>query len=324
MNLQDRKMRFDITHQERNGWLEVRLEDALSEVHALVIPSAGAILNGFGIQREGPRLEVVDGFSGADDFRARIEKGFQSAKLSPYVCRIRNATYEWRGRSYRIGRFLLGDSAIHGLIYDRPFEVMEESVHADHCEILLKHAYHATDPGYPFPLDCHVRYRLEQDGNLTVTTAVHNRSEETIPVADGWHPYFTLGDSVDELTLQIATSERLEYDPSLIPTGRTIPDTSWREPKRIGDIALDHGYVLDFSGQGPLCTLSNPATGAFVSFHPEPSYPYLQLYIPEHRRSIAIENLSAAPDAFNNGMGLVALEPDRTRTFSTRFRVGLA
>lgn len=317
-------MRFSITEEQSEGWKGIRLTDSQSKVSATVIPAAGAILNAFVIDRDGQATDVIDGFSGALDFRDRIEKGFQSAKLSPYVCRIRDATYEWRGRRYTIGRFLLDGAAIHGLLYDRPFEVMEESAHADHCEILLKHAYPGSDPGYPFPYDCHVRYRLEENGCLTVTTAVHNRCEEPIPLADGWHPYFTLGGRVDDLTLQFAGSDMLEYDPSLIPTGRTVPDSSWRTPKRIGDISLDHGYVLDFTGKGPLCTLSNPATGVFVSFEPDPSYPYLQLYIPDHRRSIAIENLSAAPDAFNNGMGLTVLEPDRTRTFCTRYRIGLS
>ncbi|MGL6269156.1 MAG: hypothetical protein ACRC2O_14590, partial [Chitinophagaceae bacterium] len=62
-------------------------------------------------------------------------------------------------------------------------------------------------------------------------------------------------------------------------------------------------------------------TGMAIEFHPDKSYPYLQLYTPPHRNSIAIENLSAAPDAFNNGMGLVTLEPDHTRTFSTRYKI---
>ena len=317
-------MRFHIFHEEREGWLQVRLQDAQNHAYATVIPSAGAILNGFGF--EGPRIavNVVDGFSGADDFRERMEKGFQSAKLSPFVCRIKNAAYRWRGQDYRIGKFLLQGAAIHGLLYDQTFEVMEESAHADHAEVLLRHAYKGTDPGYPFPYDCHVRYRLEDDGTLSVTSAVHNRCDQPIPVADGWHPYFTLGGRVDDLLLQIGSSTLLEYDQDLIPTGRTTPDGSWREPRRIGDVRLDHGYVLDFTGPNPLCTLSNPSTGLSVSFHPEPSYPYLQLYIPDHRRSIAIENLSAAPDAFNNGMGLVTLEPDHTRTFSTRYRIGQA
>jgi aldose 1-epimerase len=61
-----------------------------------------------------------------------------------------------------------------------------------------------------------------------------------------------------------------------------------------------------------------------VDFYPDRSYPYLQLYTPPHRRSIAIENLSAAPDVFNNRIGLVTLEPDHTKTFSARYVIRTA
>jgi aldose 1-epimerase len=58
-----------------------------------------------------------------------------------------------------------------------------------------------------------------------------------------------------------------------------------------------------------------------VEIRPESSYPYLQLYTPPHRESIAIENLSAAPDAFNNGMGLINLEPGASATFKTAYTI---
>jgi galactose mutarotase-like enzyme len=42
-----------------------------------------------------------------------------------------------------------------------------------------------------------------------------------------------------------------------------------------------------------------------LTIEPDKEYPILQIYIPPHRNSIAIENLSGAPDNFNNKMGLV-------------------
>ena len=44
------------------------------------------------------------------------------------------------------------------------------------------------------------------------------------------------------------------------------------------------------------------------------SYPYLQVYTPPHRKSIAVENLSSPPDAFNNGMSLIIAKPGRLTT----------
>ena len=317
-------MRFTITHHAEQGWNEVRLTDTLRGTIASVIPSAGALLNGFSVERSRKRTNIIDGFRNADDWRARIEQGFQSAKLSPFVCRLRDSTYRWMGEELCVEKFSLNGSAIHGILYDAPFLTIEEKIHPDHAEIELLHSYKGNIPGYPFPYDCYIRYRLLADDSLVVTTAVHNRSTTSIPVADGWHPYFTLGGSVDDLTLQFHAKGQMEYDPALLPTGRILETNEWATPRRIGDTQLDDGFLLDFGYAQPLCTLSNPATGMYVAFHPEPSYPYLQIYIPPHRNSIAIENLSAAPDAFNNGMGLITLEPDHTRTFSVRYAIGMS
>jgi aldose 1-epimerase len=71
----------------------------------------------------------------------------------------------------------------------------------------------------------------------------------------------------------------------------------------------------------PLCVLRNPRKKIEVEFHPEKSYPYLQIYIPPHRKSIAIENISGAPDAFNNGMGFTTLEPGGSVSFKTTYRI---
>jgi aldose 1-epimerase len=47
----------------------------------------------------------------------------------------------------------------------------------------------------------------------------------------------------------------------------------------------------------------------------------LQIYTPPHRKSIAIENLSSAPDAFNNKIGLIELGPEDSHAFQTRYRI---
>jgi aldose 1-epimerase len=60
-----------------------------------------------------------------------------------------------------------------------------------------------------------------------------------------------------------------------------------------------------------------------VEIHPDKSYPYLQIYTPPHRNSIAIENLSAAPDVFNNGMGAKVLAPNETANFTTTYTITL-
>ena len=53
------------------------------------------------------------------------------------------------------------------------------------------------------------------------------------------------------------------------------------------------------------------------------SYPYLQIYTPPGRDSIAVENLSGAPDCFNNKMGLHLLQPAHSQIFTVRYTVSV-
>jgi aldose 1-epimerase len=71
----------------------------------------------------------------------------------------------------------------------------------------------------------------------------------------------------------------------------------------------------------PVCSIHNPANNISVHCYTNPSYSYLQVFIPPHRKSIAIENISSAPDAFNNMMGLIKLQPGNTRTFKVFYQV---
>jgi aldose 1-epimerase len=66
--------------------------------------------------------------------------------------------------------------------------------------------------------------------------------------------------------------------------------------------------------------LKNPENNVVVEFISAENYPYLQLYIPDHRETIAIENLGTAPDSFNNGMGLYNIKPGEEISFNVCIR----
>jgi len=164
-----------------------------------------------------------------------------------------------------------------------------------------------------------VTYTLQANNTLTVTTEVFNLDNKLIPVADGWHPYFTLGYPVNECQLEFQSKEMLEFDETLIPTGKLIPYQEFGSLKDFGDTWFDNCFTVNLAECQPLCVFRNAKRNIQVEIYPEQSYPYLQFYTPDDRRSIAIENLSAAPDAFNNGFGLKVLEPQQSAAFTTKF-----
>ena len=147
-----------------------------------------------------------------------------------------------------------------------------------------------------------------------------NKDENKIPVQDGWHPYFKLDAKIDELELQFHSKEMVEFYEELIPTGDLTPYTEFNTPKKLGNTFLDNCFTLDRSKEQPMCLLRNTEKNIQVEIHPDESYPYLQLYIPPHRNSIAIENISGMPDGFNNGSFKILL-PGESSIFTTSYKI---
>jgi aldose 1-epimerase len=268
---------------------------------------------------------VISGYADVNDFARHAEsKGFRSCKLSPYVCRLHNGHYAFDEVSYDIGKFKLNGSSLHGLLYDVPFDVISHESNDHLAMVVLQHSYEGSDKGFPFPFDMVVTYTLSHQNKLTLHTQVTNRHNAHIPMADGWHPYFSLNAPVNDLHLQTASNTMLEFDSALIPTGKLLEDTRFTNGALLGDVQLDNCFLLNRASEQPACTLSNQATGLQLKIYAVENYPYLQLYIPPQRNCIAIENLSAAPDAFNNKMGLIVLEPGESIGFSAAYEMSAA
>src|SRR5436190_21486990 len=102
------------------------------------------------------------------------------------------------------------------------------------------------------------------------------------------------------MIVQYQSKLMIEFDDNLLPTGNYLPYNTFNSMKQFGDTFLDNCFELNETGT-IACTLKNEKNGLQLNIIPASSYPYLQIYTPPHRDSIAIENLSSAPDAFNNG-----------------------
>lgn len=310
---------FAIEKLQHKGFDKIVLAHNASQTRVEIVPGCGAMLHAFTVRNGKDAINIIDSYGNKQAFDENAEaNGFKGLKLSPFPCRIPNAAYRFNGHRYRFNNFLLEGSAIHGLLYKQPFRLVQEEATENFAAISLLHEYRGCDAGYPFPYDCIVDYRLEKENALSITTTVKNTGASPLPIADGWHPYFTFGGKVDDLELQFQSREVMEFI-NLIPSGRILPYTTFSSFARIGGTALDNSFVLDFSKSQPMCILRDPATGWQLEIRPDKSYPYLQIYIPPHRRSIAIENLSAPPDSFNNGIGLIVLPAGAATGFSTQY-----
>jgi aldose 1-epimerase len=313
---------FYVKATNDTGFDKIVLEDKALTTAVEIIPSCGAILHAFTTLHNGAVVNVIDGYSDKDDFVTNVTaKGFKSCKLSPFACRIKNATYNFAQKEYTVQKFLLNGSALHGLLFDVQFEIIETWANEESAGVLLLHQYKATDNGYPFIYNCEVRYELRKENALTISTTIINKEAFEIPIQDGWHPYFTFGGAIDDLQLEFQSKEIIEFDAALIPTGKLMPYEEFGALKKIGDTFFDSCFVLNFAECQPLCVLRDKVQKIQVEIYPDKSYPYLQIYTPPHRTSIAIENLSAVPDVFNNGIGFKILAPKASAHFTTTYKI---
>lgn len=313
---------FELTFRNDTYFNKVILKDVNANTSVEIIPSCGAILHAFTINNNGVLLNVIDSYDNEADFKSNLEsKGFKSSKLSPFVCRLKNAQYHFGQKDYTINKFLLGKHAIHGLLYNVPFIVTNQWGDEKSAGVILQYKYTGTENGYPFKYTCAIRYELKKENTLTITTSITNNDKGIIPMQDGWHPYFTFGQSINDLQMEFQSKEMVEFDTDLVPTGKLLPYEEFSSIKKIGTTQLDNCFTLNFSKCQPMCVLSDTQKKLQIEIHPDKNYPYLQIYTPPHRKSIAIENLSGAPDGFNNGMGVKVLAPGESASFTTVYKI---
>jgi aldose 1-epimerase len=113
----------------------------------------------------------------------------------------------------------------------------------------------------------------------------------------------------------------MEYDADLLPTGSYLKDSRFVNGCSLLGIQLDNGFVWEDAESHRFCTLSNSAIS--LNILPDNTFPVLQVFIPDNRNSIALENLSGAPDNFNNQLLLIHLQPHTPKSFTTRYQVSV-
>ena len=284
----------------------------------------------FTISREGATATVTELAAGLRRFSidgVDLAEPFDEFASPPMGCGI--VLVPWPNR-IREGRWMLDGApqqldltdpgykqATHGLLRNTAYRVLESA-----AEAITLGATVYPQHGYPFVLETSVRYELV-DGGLDVTHSITNDSERAAPVAIGAHPYFRIGDvPTEELTLTVPASTRFELDDSLLPVAEHPVDGDFdlREGRVLGEVDLN--VTLGALPDGPnSSTLAAPDGRSLEVWHDE-NFRYVQVYTPRNfpmlsgskGLAVAIEPMTAAPDAFNSGLGLQWVQPGATLT----------
>jgi aldose 1-epimerase len=280
------------------------------------IATKGALLNSWQVMEAGQAIEIVEGndFSkGWGDFE---NNGFRGGKMSPFSCRLENGQYILENTTYTLEKFYHEKHALHGILYDAVFTIQSSETNAEGAMVNLAYHYKGTDKGFPFDYSLLIKWQLHKNNLVTVETIITNLSDSTIPMMDGWHPYFTFGPSINDASITLKSNGKIEYDESLLPTGKILDENEFKISKKIEGLHLDNCYLVD--ARENTCLLENEQYQIIVQ--PLMNYPYLQLYTPSDRKSIAIENLSGIPNCFNNKIGLQLMKPYENLVLKTSYQ----
>ena len=275
--------------------------------HRVVVTEVGATLRHYSVDD----VDVIDGF-GPDE----TSTAGRGQVLAPWPNRLDGGRYSYEGRDAAAA---LDEpernNAIHGLVRWLPWQARGRQDHAIELGCVLH-----PQPAYPWRLDLRVEYRLE-DGGLTVITRAVNLSPEPAPFGVGFHPYLTVGSSVDQMHLSVPAERRLLSDERGLPMGDApVKDTEFdfTAGRTVGRSILDTAYGDLVRGDDD--TVRTQVVGhdgnRRITLWADSSFRYIMVYTgdtiePRSRRrsAIAIEPMTCPPNAFRSGADVLRIDP---------------
>jgi aldose 1-epimerase len=319
--MSDHKLRFQVIEEKFGAYSSYKLTDSRTGEYAIILPYLGGTVNSIVLRHKDKLIEILDGYASDKDAADNIASSFKGSNLFPFPNRIKGGKYEFGGVTYQLDiNFPAENNAIHGLIFNKEFKIIEKRDDDKCCKLVVVYKPALKHEGYPFEYSLEVTYQWKEKVGFECISRITNTSQEEIPVGIGWHPYFKAdADTINELHLQFPALTVLDVDSKLIPTGNSKPYSVFNQLKQISDTSLDHCFTLNTEDSPIEILIQNPKTGFGYKIRQETGkrrFNYLQVYTPPTRKSIAIEPMTCIPDAFNNKIGLVTLNPGKS-TYTT-------
>ena len=273
---------------------------AAGPLEAVFAPGAGMVCHS--LRHEGEEL-----LTQRDGLEAYVQRGrwMGVPLLHPWANRLAEWDYEALGRRVDLrpleGRVVKRDGetglAIHGVL-PAAWDVVESA-----GARLKAERRPADDDGFraAFPFAHVIRLEAElSPGVLRITTTVEALDGE-VPVAFGYHPYFTLpGVPRGSYALELPAMRRLALDARKVPTGAAEDAAAFAGP--LGDCDLDGGF--DRVAPGAAFAVSGGGRRIAVRF--EAGYPCAQVFAPRGKDLVCFEPMTAPANALRTGTFAVA------------------
>lgn len=137
---------------------------------------------------------------------------------------------------------------IHGFGRIMPWKIIEQNASSITIQLTSNDATRADYP-YEFAFTSHIE---AGEGSLTYTLTMENRNDEVMPIAPGFHPYFTVAQSSKA---RVEVHGLPDFDVSAFQWDTQPPDNPYLFP---------HSVTVQIPGQGTLTIAELPANDRFA------------------------------------------------------------
>jgi aldose 1-epimerase len=226
--------------------------------------------------------------------------------LFPFPGRLRGTRFEYQGRTYVLDEGDGRGNAIHGLVHNRPWRVVEQTnrrvvgcFHASQVDARLRDLW---------PADFRLTVAYELDGNrLRCAVRVENPDDCPLPWGFGAHPYFRvpLGPrgEIGQTRVVVPAAEYWELE-NLLPTGRRLPVDASRDLRAgqmFPDLQLDDVLTsLEHDGGWCRTAIEDVATLRRLIVRFDESFTHCVVFNPPHREAVCIEPYTCVPGVFGD------------------------
>ncbi|MFZ9160683.1 MAG: hypothetical protein ACO206_08430 [Aquirufa sp.] len=292
--------------------MEIKITNSIGD-YAVIQAQTGASLTELNLAG----LSLID-LPGSNNHPLESNPYHPSALLTPWVNRVRNGNYSFKGKNYQlpINEPALGN-AIHGLLARKSFILVKQSS----SSVTLMHEYKGEEPNYPFPFQFQYTYTLTDSGALEVTFKAINTGAGPLPFACGWHPYFSFPDTtVADLEINFKPISRFLSDSQMIPLKEE--NLNGKQQFKFSTDKIDHVFRLEPMEIHRTEFIDTKHQKRLILEQSSILFPFLVVFQPEGFSSVAIEPMTANTDAFNTGDGLIELAPSEAFSGQIRLSIG--
>jgi aldose 1-epimerase len=237
-----------------------------------------------------------------------------SFPLVPYVNRIRDGHFSFRGRDVTLAPNMAGDvSPLHGQGWLAPWQVERASA----ADATL--SFHHQPGEWPWEYRAEQRCALDE-GGLSLSLSCRNLSPEPMPCGLGQHPYFHCGGEtrIDTKVSHVWTIDELVLPVEKIPAAGRFDLAD----RLVCGQDLDHG----FGGWSGLARMTDPGWPFDLALS-SPDARFFQLYSPASGGIFVAEPVTHANAALNApeeqwpDLGIKVLEPGEEMSLTMRLDV---